>query len=156
MTLFPWLVSARPAQSGPLLPAEIFPSPQQRAHRPSLFKVFVISRKAEHRIAANHCCWVWPLRANFLYRLFFFPASWALVVFTFRSCHFTVSWKSIWVRHLASKNNFGGVQIKSKRLTVSPLISEMERLKKIHLLLFSAFNPITSHLECPEGQSWHL
>ena len=47
-----------------------------RAHTFSCFGEFVILRKAEHRIAGNHCCCFWPRRAKFPYWLFFFPASW--------------------------------------------------------------------------------
>lgn len=77
-----------------------------------------------------------------------------LVVSTFRPCHFIVSWKSIWVRHLASNIIF--VQNDSQCPIVSPLITEMGRLETSICVFFSALNPVTSHFACPEEGSRHL
>lgn len=69
------------------------------------------TRTAEHTSLiqgkSSGYCWaspsLWPLGAYFPWKLFLFPISCG-----FRSLHFTFYWKSIWMRHLASKCFVGG------------------------------------------------
>lgn len=107
LTLFPGPVSANLPSQFPLLLAEIFPITTMAEHtcllslgsllfqeKLSIELLGITAAVSDHRerIFPTGC--------------FSFQLSGALVVLTFRPCHFTVLWKFIWVRHLASKYHF--------------------------------------------------
>lgn len=159
LTLFPGRVSAKSAQSVPIAASRDFSyHHDSRAHTPSRLSLETLLFQEKLRTdllgmtaaVSDHPEQIFPTGC-FPFRL---PG--ALVVFTFGPCHFIVSWISIWVRHLASKDTsfFGSDWVQmSNSLAIDHWIG---KIKKFHLLISSALNPVTSHFACPEDHSWHL
>lgn len=159
LTLFPGPVSAKSAQSVPIAASRDFSHHHDsRAHMPSLLSLETLLFQEKLRMGllgmtaavSDHQEQIFPTGC-FPFRL---PG--ALVVFTFGPCHFIVSWISIWVRHLASRYTsfFGSNWV---QMSNSLAIDHWNgKIKKFHLLIFSALNPVTSHFARPEEHSWHL
>lgn len=81
---------------------------------------------------------------NFPTGCFSFQLPGALVVSAFRPCHFIVSWKSIWVRYLASKYHFCSKWLQmSNSLTIDHWNG---KIRNFHLLIFFCFK--SSHKSC--------
>lgn len=107
LTLFPGLGSAHLPSQFPLLLAKVFPITTTAAHTRLLsLESLLFQEKLSIELlgitaaVSDHREQIFPTGC------FSFQLPGALVVLTFRPCHFTVSWKSIWVRHLASKYHF--------------------------------------------------
>lgn len=107
LTLFPGLGSAHLLGQFPLLLAKVFPITTTAEHTCLLSLESLLFQKKLSIVLLGVTAAVSDHREQiFPTGCFSFQLPGALVVLTFRPCHFTVSWKSIWVRHLAAKYHF--------------------------------------------------